>query len=118
MRKRRSLGVPRVEGGIYLERDEQNRVKVGFSVNPIKRHPALQTGNADLLQMFRIYFMATEHDERFLHQELAAWRVKSRKRGEWYRPDPYFWATLTSIAKKMQWSRVDIGFDQPDLPFE
>jgi hypothetical protein len=114
---KRSLDLPRPVGVLYLTIDEHGRIKPGFTLNWENRIKAHQTGNAERLRTFRLYFPATIHDERFVHRELRECGCK-KEMGEWYTPNPYFWVTIARIAKKMEWKRIDIGFDQPDLPFE
>jgi len=75
-------------------------IKIGFSVDPVKRLRALQTGYPDTLT---ILFMVpgNESTERQVHKEFEASRLK----GEWFRPDEHV------IQKIKEWkhglSRID-----------
>jgi hypothetical protein len=114
----RGMFHPRATGFTYLCRDNLGFIKIGFTHSLSKRRRALQSGNAQLISMFRVYFPCTQHDERFLHREMRRWRAQVRWSSEWYSADANFWAEIDKIAAKMGWTRGDLEEEQPDLPFE
>jgi hypothetical protein len=73
------------QGYVYCigERDRLYAVKIGYSVNPPKRVPELQTGNPRTLVLLG-YFPGTEDDEKAMHAKYAEDNILQ----EWFRPSP------------------------------
>lgn len=57
-------------------------VKIGFSIDPVRRTEALQTAHPETLTLFALW-PGTELDEQTIH---LAWTHR-RLKGEWFRPE-------------------------------
>jgi hypothetical protein len=76
---RRSLGL---DGYIYFIQGESGgAIKIGHSMDPVKRLRDLQTSYPDNLILL-LMVAGSETDEKALHEQLAASRLK----GEWFSP--------------------------------
>jgi hypothetical protein len=85
------MGVKMVDQkwGVYFfpERDKENpAIKIGYSVNPIKRLKQLQTGHPTKIGCEGWWLLGTENQavitERILHEMFKKERI--RKNGEWF----------------------------------
>ena len=91
----------RTVGYIYLVRDDANRLKGGFSIDPPMRLLTHQTSNGGPLQMIAVIPGVTKADETRLHRQLRTWREAphDQRRREWYRNTPYFWSVVRDFCK-------------------
>lgn len=68
-----------------IQNNKTGLVKIGISVDPLKRLKQLQTGTGYKLQLLKAYPTDNDlHWERRIHRML--WRNK--KKGEWFELDP------------------------------
>ncbi len=70
------------DGFVYLMTDNQDRVKIGTSINIMTRYRALKISNPDLKIFGKIPTRKYISLETFLHQQLAKHNVG----GEWFSP--------------------------------
>jgi hypothetical protein len=90
---RRSLGW---DGYIYfIQGASGGAIKIGHSMDPVKRLKDLQTSYPDDLVLL-LMIAGSEADERALHELLAASRLK----GEWFSPSDEVLAQIESLRAK------------------
>lgn len=68
------------KGYVYFIAEEDNqRIKIGFAMNPYKRIKQLQTGNSKTLKILKI-IPGDQKVERAYHKHFAMYK----QRGEWF----------------------------------
>lgn len=81
-----------VEGRVYFIRGG-DRIKIGFSTNPLGRLSTLQKCSPDELKLLGT-IEGTEQDERRLHHHFRHLRIRS----EWFRDDPELMTYIRSAT--------------------
>lgn len=118
MTPRKKLLQFRIVGNAYVLVDGRNRIKLGFSINPIGRRRQCQTGNGDQLRLVAVIPGITEADEKRLHRSIS-WRCrvapKDHERTEWYWNGQEIWTILKKFAKEHRTWIVMMQPEQPDL---
>lgn len=96
-------------GFTYFIRDE-DRIKIGFTIQPAKRMSSLQTANSRELETLLVApsYMAEEHDthQRFAHL---------RERGEWFRAEPELLDFIEDLKVKAAPAMARVGVLQEQL---
>lgn len=84
------------KGYVYFMRSElTGLIKIGYSVNPDKRHKSIQTSNGGDVTLLTA-FKGTMADEQKLHEQFA----ESRVRGEWFTPTDELMKVVESYANE------------------
>lgn len=78
----------------FIQAEESQRIKIGFSENPIQRLASLSTSSSESLALLAS-FPATMADERELHKKFAHLRI----RGEWFSTSPEIMAYIEGAPK-------------------
>lgn len=92
-------------GFIYVIDGGADVVKVGFSVDPIRRVAALQTGSHETFTLVGAV-KGTTYQESTLHRLLAPWRV----RGEWFlKSAPAVAYLMEAVRNGREYKRIEQG---------
>jgi hypothetical protein len=67
----------------FIQAMDTGAIKIGFSIDPLRRIKELQTGHPAILKLI-CCIEGTRADERAFHQRFQ----KDRYQGEWFHPEP------------------------------
>ncbi len=84
----------------FIQEEETNYIKIGFSENPVQRLKDFQTGNPNKLELIG-QIEGGADEENNIHREFAEERI--RETGEWFRPSE----RLTNFIKQSIEKSVD-----------
>jgi len=101
-----------IGGYVYVIRSESGHVKLGSSVQPIRRLAQLQTGSPHLLELIETISVTTDpyEIEREAHALLDRYRVN----GEWFATSPELaMAAIYAAADKLGCSLTDEAEEEP-----
>jgi len=69
-------------------------VKIGWSLNPMKRLRSLQTGSGQVLRLLAV-MPGDRKKERAMHRAFSSRRIH----GEWFNPGFALWGTIWSLRR-------------------
>lgn len=84
---------PQTRGYVYFVQDTVGRVKIGWSIDPMRRLVGLQSAHAERLTLLGVV-RGKRTLERKLHAQFAAHRIA----GEWHEPAAELMDTIRELT--------------------
>lgn len=85
----------------FIQTSNMGMIKIGRSIDPLKRLKQLQTGNPHILKLIHVFYNQGDK-ENYLHFHLKEFRLK----GEWFKYD-CVGSIPEEFYEKIKWGSFD-----------